>query len=65
MATTRRCKRAFSSPRVVQTAAAVQPKPISSEKTARPVSPTRPNRPSVWKASADMQPLSSSINRAA
>ncbi len=61
---TRRCTRLFSNPRVVRIAAAVQPKPSSSEKTARPVSPTRRNMPSVMNAKADIMPLSSIKKRA-
>ena len=56
---TRRCTRLSSSPRVVRIAAAVQPNPSKSEKTARPVSPTRRNSPSVMNASAERKPLSS------
>ena len=61
---TRRCSFLFSSPRVVRIAAAVHPNPSSSEKTARPVSPTRRNKPSVMNASADIHPLSSNKNSA-
>ena len=59
MRMTRRCTCLLSSPRVVRIAAAVQPKPNKSEKTALPVSPTRRNTPSVMNASADKKPLSS------
>ena len=62
--TTRLCRDLLSNPRVVSTAAAVQPKPISTEKAARPVSPTRRNNPSVIKASAERKPLSSIKNSA-
>ena len=47
MHTTRRCTRSFSIPRVVKTAAAVQPKPIRRGNTALPVSPTRASSPSA------------------
>ena len=62
--TTRLCRGLLSSPRVVSTAAAVQPKPMSTEKAARPVSPTRRNSPSDMNASADRKPLSSIRNSA-
>ena len=63
MRMTRRCTFLFSSPRVVRMAAALHPNPSSSENTARPVSPTRANSPSVMNARAESTPLSSSRKR--
>lgn len=59
----RRCTRLSSNPRVVRIAAAVQPKPITSEKTALPLKPIFAKAPSVSAARRDRKPLSSNRMR--
>ena len=60
IATVRFCALGVEYPRVVSIAAAVQPKPDTSEKAVLPERLTFSKSPSVAKANAEVTPLSSS-----